>query len=131
MMQGASGCGSPPIIIVSSGSAGRAGRFREQRKHSAAILRIEKGPQTFFDSLRVWEFHPQTPARGVPPRAPFYWLGKTQITLGRLRLYHRADQPVLFLPGEADELVQRRALGEEAVEAQDEQGELVLGVQPA
>jgi len=36
--------------IVSSGFAGRAGRFREQRKHSAAILQIEKGPQTFFDN---------------------------------------------------------------------------------
>jgi len=31
--------------IVSSGNACRAGRFREQRKPSAAILRIEKGPQ--------------------------------------------------------------------------------------
>jgi len=38
--------------IVSSGCAGRAGRFREQQKHSAAILRIEKGPQAFFDNLR-------------------------------------------------------------------------------
>jgi len=50
-MRGAPGGGSPPIIIVSSGSAGSAGRFREQRKHSAAILQIEKGPQTFFDNL--------------------------------------------------------------------------------
>jgi len=40
------------MIIVSSGFAGRAGRFREQRKHSVAILRIEKGLRTFFDSLK-------------------------------------------------------------------------------
>jgi len=45
--------------IVSSGSAGRAGRFREQRKHSAAILRIEKGPQTFFDNLGFGEERPE------------------------------------------------------------------------
>jgi len=51
MMRGTPEGGSPPMGIVSSSSAGRVGRFREQRKHSAAILRIEKGPQTFFDNL--------------------------------------------------------------------------------